>query len=454
MRRHVACAALLAATVGSGPTPAQVDGSLDAGFGASGSRRIPFDLTDSTLGDAPAAVAVEPGGRIVVAGAAQNGAWGIDGAIARLDSSGNLDPGFGSGGRIVFGFANDDPLTDVLVLPDGRVLVAGTRPWGWGPDPEIFVQAFGASGAALGSWYQADSLDAAWPAAKLARDPASGKILVGYTVTYGSSTFVRVVRLNGDLSRDSGYGFLGSLDVQHPGGVPLALADLEVLEDGTLVVAGSASTALGFDFFVARADAAGWLDAGFGAQGCQIVPVDLAPFGDDFAASVAADAQRRILIAGVGRSTLYSDRAAVLVRLTADGAVDSTFNGGEPLVVADTDGDDALGGLAVQSDGRIAVAGKVFGPASPMFFAARYWPDGSADWSFGSFGVFTANFPSSPNDDYAVALALSGGRPVLVGPAEWSAPDYDFGVMRLNSALVFADDLERGSTGAWSLEAP
>jgi hypothetical protein len=52
------------------------------------------------------------------------------------------------------------------------------------------------------------------------------------------------------------------------------------------------------------------------------------------------------------------------------------------------------------------------------------------------------------------ALALQGGRPILVGPAEWSAPDYDFGVMRLTSSLIFADDLERGSTGGWSAATP
>lgn len=123
-------------------------------------------------------------------------------------------------------------------------------------------------------------------------------------------------------------------------------------------------------------------------------------------------------------------------------------------MVADTNGDDSMNGVVVQSDGRIVVAGEVQGAASPMFFAARYLEDGSTDWSFGSFGVFTANFPNSPNDDYAVALALQGGRAILVGPAEWSAPDYDFGVMRLLSSLIFNDNFDRGSTGGWSAAAP
>lgn len=452
--RSRAAAVLLAALLWSSPAPAQSEGTLDPAFGSSGSRRIAFDLAGSTLDDAPAAVATQPDGRIVVAGAAQNGAWGIDGALARLDPSGNLDAGFGSGGRIVFGFAVDDPLTDVLVAPDGGLLVAGSRPSGVGPDPEIFVQRFTANGAISSSYAVSVALEPSAPAVRLALEPGSDRILVAFTQTWLATTWVTVIRLDPDLGRDTSYGFLGSLDILDPLEAPLTLADLAVADDGTLTVAGTYQGVLGGDFFVARADSGGTLEPGFGGEGMRVVAVDLASFGEDRAVALAVDPQGRALVAGHAIATGFDDPAAVLVRLTATGQIDASFNGGEPLVAADTEGDDSLNGIVVQSDGRLVVAGKVHGAASPMFFAARYLDDGSADWSFGSFGVFTANFPSSPNDDYAVALALDGGRPILVGPAEWNAPDYDFGVMRLNSALIFSDDLERGTSAGWSRTVP
>lgn len=449
MRSRAALLALLFVALGARSGAAQ-DGMLDPAFGSSGTRRIAFDLPGSTLSDLPNAVAVQTGGGIVVVGGAQNGAWGVDGAVARLTPSGAIDAGFATNGRLWFGFSVDDPLTDVLVEPDDQIVVAGSRPSGWGPDPEVFVQRLTATGGWSSGYYYPTTVEPASPAVRIARDRSTGRILVGYTSTASGYTSVRVFRLNPDLSRDWGFGFLGALQIDRPTGGVLLLTDLEVVEDGSILVVGSAWGGFGFDLFAARGDATGWLDPTFGVGGYREIAVDLDLYADDFATALAVDAAGRILIASRSQGPGFVDFAAALVRLTASGAPDPAFNGGQPLVVADTAGDDSMGGLAVQSDGRIVVAGKVQGAASPMFFAARYWPDGSADWSFGSFGVFSANFPNSPNDDYAVALALQAGRPILVGPAEWSAPDYDFGVMRLGSALLFADDFERGTTGGWS----
>ena len=455
MTRQLPAAALLAAALGAAGSLAQTDGTLDTAFDFDGSARVPFDLPDSSLKDLPVAVVVQPDGRVVVVGTVDDGTLHRDVAVARLTSAGALDPGFGTGGKYVAQYSYDEVASAVALLADGSILVAGS--WGIVPpgSPTVFLRVLSAAGAEVtgaGIPVNGTLLE---PRVGLAYDRTAGKIYVAFSRQVSTTPTIAILRLNEDLSTDFGYGASGLLEVEHFLGAPLYVRALALDGQGRLVVGATEGGSGGLDFCVMRATSGGALDATFGSggHGYQTVPIELVAGGDDDLQALAVDASGRILLAGAAQNTLYSDRAAVLARLTASGASDPAFNGGAPLIVADTLGDDSLGGLAVQSDGRIVVAGKVFGPSS-RFFAARYWPDGAADWSFGSFGQFSANFPNSPNDDYAVALALSGGRAVLVGPAEWSAPDYDFGVMRLASALIFADDLERGSTGAWSLAAP
>lgn len=293
---------------------AQADGTLDTSFGFAGSSRIPFDLPESTLRDVPSAVAVQSNGGIVVVGGAQNGAWGVDGAVARLTAGGQIDTGFATNGRFWFGFAVDDPLTDVLVEPDDQIVVAGSRPSGWGPDPEIFVQRLTANGVSSSGWYVAATVEPAWPTVRIARERATGRILVGYTSTASGWTSVRVVRLNPDLSRDWSYGFIGMLQIDHPTGGQLSLADLEVREDGSVVVVGSAWNGIDYNLFAARADATGWLDAAFGSGGYSEIAVDLEPYANDFAASLAVDAAGRILIAGSSQGPGFVDYATEIGR--------------------------------------------------------------------------------------------------------------------------------------------
>jgi uncharacterized delta-60 repeat protein len=95
-------------------------GQLDGGFGTGGKVR-----TDIGGADWASAVAIAPGGDVVVAGAS-----GRDVAAARYDAAGRLDPTFGGGGTIVTDLGGDDSAVAVVVQPDNRIVAAGQR----GPD--------------------------------------------------------------------------------------------------------------------------------------------------------------------------------------------------------------------------------------------------------------------------------------------------------------------------------
>src|SRR5439155_10672104 len=95
------------------------DGSVDLTFGSGG--RV---VTDFGGDDAAFALAVQPDGKIVVAGVSTGGG-SMDFALARYDSDGALDATFGSGGRVVTDLGGQDEAFALVVQPDGRLVAAG-----------------------------------------------------------------------------------------------------------------------------------------------------------------------------------------------------------------------------------------------------------------------------------------------------------------------------------------
>jgi uncharacterized delta-60 repeat protein len=103
------------------------DGMIDDAFGNHGWAFVAFDL-GSSLADQANAIAIDSQGRIVLAGIAQS-ATSYDMGIARLLDSGEPDPDFGSGGRVVVAFnrgdSNADTAASITVLPDDGLLIGG-----------------------------------------------------------------------------------------------------------------------------------------------------------------------------------------------------------------------------------------------------------------------------------------------------------------------------------------
>ena len=99
------------------------DGSRDPSFGSNG--RVSVRFPGSVLDDEPAALAIQPNGKIVAAGFFAS-ADGADFAVVRLLKSGALDTTFGAGGRVTHPLvAATDTATAVAILADGDILAAG-----------------------------------------------------------------------------------------------------------------------------------------------------------------------------------------------------------------------------------------------------------------------------------------------------------------------------------------
>jgi uncharacterized delta-60 repeat protein len=113
-------------------------GSIDDSFGDAGLVGFPSTGRSDALGD----MALDPQGRIVLAGQlSPHGSSESRVAVARLLPSGELDPGFGQGARVAaLGIGNGGEA--VAIDPAGRIVVAGFSLWPSGaPLPELLASA-------------------------------------------------------------------------------------------------------------------------------------------------------------------------------------------------------------------------------------------------------------------------------------------------------------------------
>lgn len=223
--------------------------------------------------------------------------------------------------------------------------------------------------------------------------------------------------------------------------------------DGKIVIVGYAEVTSGSstakNVAVARLNADGSFDTAFGNSGRVWFRVYNAPDKHAIGYAVKIDRHGRILIAGAAQFTAGTDDYDFFVaRLLPDGTFDPAFDGGEAVIPIDQAAPmrDFAYDLALQSDGRILVAGTSSRSASADSFAVvRLLDNGAIDATFGTNGVRVGTFaPGSGFDDAGTAIALAGGRLYIAGrgASGTGAGLLDFGIARLKLDLIFADGFE------------
>jgi len=198
---------------------------------------------------------------------------------------------------------------------------------------------------------------------------------------------------------------------------------------GRILVAGYATNSSGNkDVAIWRLTSDGALDSSFGTGG--IVTIAGSAGGDDLAHAIAVDSSGQILVAGETKGSSYID--AALWRLEEDGDIDSTFGSSGLKTLAGLR-DDIARDLEIQSDGMIVVVGYAKYTTTDMI-VWRVKSDGSAlDSTFGSGGV--RFYTSGYGNDYALGVALdSSGRILVAGDVSTSTGDFDMALVRLTTA--------------------
>jgi uncharacterized delta-60 repeat protein len=359
-------------------------GSLDGTFGTGGIVKI--DLGLSASGEA---VAIDPSGRIVVAGNTIRSNL-LDNnyvIVARYGADGSEDRTFGSGG-VGFTLAdmNGVDVTGLAIDHSGRIVVVGTI---GGSFPRgIFVARYSADG----------SLDATFGTGGVVRTLFEAPDVEAFCETVAIDATDRIVVV-GTVTSDAGgvnferaivlvrYTTNGNLDSTFGGGAGVRRTrvfyfetrgrDVAIDPSGRILVAGwgSANFSGGTEpeqvqSFVVRYKSDGTRDVGFGNvpdEAVATIPIE----GGAIAEALALDHSGRIAVAF--RTGLHEDGSNArfgVMRYTADGLPDAALgNGG---TVTTQIGTGALANaVATDSSDRIVVAGKSGGGASSII-AARY----------------------------------------------------------------------------------
>ena len=395
-------------------------GTLDASF--SGDGKVVTSLGGQY--DVAIAVEVQPDGRIVLAGGAGDpSSFGL----VRYNENGTLDTSFGSGGKVVTAFtADNDAAFGLALQPDGKILAAGLSA---GATITTALARYGAGGVLDTTFGSGGKLSTDLATGDDAFSDvavqADGKIVV--VGVAGDAADFALLRYTSTGAPDTSFGSNGMVITPIGSGDDEAFSVL-VQPDGKIVAAGVSATGSAFDFALARYTASGTLDTGFGSGGKVVTPIGA---GADYGLSVALQADGKILVAGTSWNGSNYDFA--LARYDASGTLDAGFGSGGKVVTPIGAGDDWGWSVAVQANGRILVSGTTYAGASGDsdgdFAVACYRADGTLDAGFGTGGILVTGIGAG--SDAGVGLALQPDGRVVVAGTSWNGTDNDFAALRL-----------------------
>ena len=361
------------------------NGSLDTSFDGDGLVTTDFGSYDSGY-----AVMIQSSGaigpiRIVVAGKALVGNHD-NFAVAKYFLNGALDTAFDGDGKITTPIGDYSSSGYAMVLQSGKIVVAG-----YSTTPNIFNQIsedfavvrYELSNGSLDATFDGDGIriddigNRSPLGARAVAIQPDGKFLLAGSIGGGSAATPVLARYNSNATLDTSFGF-GEGIFYDPFRQFNAVA---IQTDGKIVVAGG-------DGFL-RYNTDGSFDLAGVASGVNVNAMAIQPDG-------------KLVVAGY--SFVSNDLEFAVARFNANGTLDGSFDGDGIVVTPMGTTLDMATALAIQSDGRIVIAGQ----AGNTFAAARYNPDGSLDTSFNFDGKVTTPVDTSFNGGKALAIQPDG----------------------------------------------
>jgi uncharacterized delta-60 repeat protein len=348
------------------------DGAIDTTFGTGG--KVSTDIDGGS--DQAFAVALQADGKIVVAGSNDVSPKGKSFALVRYNADGSLDATFGTGGKVVTSFGSQsDTAYAVVVQPDGRIVAGGhTNTATRGVDFALaryqangaLDASFGANGQVVMPIHAGNSRDSIYA---LALQTTGGELKI---VAAGGEGDFTVARFNANGSIDAGFGIGQGLDAVF-GTVIGAARAVIVTPDNKIVVSGHAD----HDFAVLQLSEDGIADAGFGGTGRVVTKVSTTNW--DEAHAVVRQADGKIVVGGWVYAGNSSSGDFVVVRYNTDGTLDAGFGTGGITITAVAPGTKADEGraLVLQSDERVPTVRSLLAgsanDANQDFAVTRYW---------------------------------------------------------------------------------
>lgn len=416
---------IVVAGVSAGPTTAfsvarfNADGSRDVTFGANGLVTTQFPNSSN---DQANAVAIQPDGKIVVAGSTIVSGLQEFGVL-RYNPNGTLDTTFGKSGFVTIPIANvNSSMTQamaVAIQTDGRIVIAGTA-----------ENAFASTGPIIGA-SDTSPIEIFSPNHGL----STGQTITianvaGNTAANGTWTITVVDPNNFTLNGSAGNGL-------YTGGT-----------GGNVLGTWSGGIVTTSEFAVARIYSDGLQDSDFNGNGMTVFNVGptisqgKVPVSKDAITSMALQPDGQIVVAGYTNTLATNDGlniptaaqphtwnfAVARINVT-NGLLDRSFAGG----IINLDffhalfggrvyglGDDMAEDVLVQPDGKIVVAGRTWMDDSskvfPSFGVARFTTGGVLDTTLNGDGLIYTDLSPDFSDaqDVAYSVAIQGDGKIVV----------------------------------------
>lgn len=400
-------------------TPSGTPGVLDTTFGTSGMTLLPVG---PGTGFGATGLARQSDGRFLVVGTGDSPAAT---KIARYRANGTLDTAFGAGGVVTLPAFSGDEFHGWAVSVDAadRIVVAGDVDDAGSTDTLAGLVRLSSDGIVEAGFGGAtDGLvrftagDSGNARARgVIVDRGSGTIYVAGRAWNAGRDATFVTARTATGATDGTYHG-GSPLVDQPSGTDIKVNAMTLDASGRVVLAGDATQSATQGPFVRRYTTAGAVDASFNGGDPLFAPVPGADFAGAEAITVQSDGR---LIVG-GYSYAGSTSCMLLARVTAAGGLDGDFGSAGRVTYCPGQYGSASG-VAVNGDG-IYAAGHVYGSSATQVLLARFTSAGALDASFNG-GAFQQRITGG--DATASAVVLDGFDPVIAGSylTSLSSPD-------------------------------
>ena len=340
-------------------------GDIDPAFTASDARVLTrVGTSDSEARD----VLVQPDGKIIVIGKGAVTNISGDFAVVRYNLDGSLDMTFGIGGKAIVAVGIQDSRAIAAVLQsDGKILVVGEARANNVNGTDFALVRFNPDGSldeSFGSGGKVISpfIDNSIDTAVSVALQTDGKIVVGGR----SNALFAVARYHSNGSLDLSFGINGKTTT--------ALGNLGdfgqavvVQTDGKIILAGNTSSESGpgnaiYQIGLVRYNSDGSLDSSFDSDGKVLTLIGNYSICRD----VVLQANGKIIIGGTATSSSGGSLDFAMARYNQDGSLDASFGNGGKVLTPVSNGSDTLASLTLRADGKLIAAGvaqQIFGTA-------------------------------------------------------------------------------------------
>jgi uncharacterized delta-60 repeat protein len=338
------------------------NGSLDTSFNGTGKVTTAFGPS----WDNAAALVRQPDGKFVAAGVSNNGS-NDDFALARYNPNGSPDTSFNGTGQVTtaIGTGNDRGLA-LALQPDGKLVVAGRS--NNGSDDDFALARYNPNGSPdtsfNGTGKVTTAIGVADDTGNAVALQADGKIVVAGDTRINGQLTVALARYNPNGSLDTSFNGTGKVTTAI--GSTSAAHEVVLQPDGKLVIAGVGTNSSQFVFALARYNPNGSLDTSFNGTGMVTTPIGS---GENVAEDLVLQPDGKIAVTGF--SYVGSRRFFALARYKSNGSLDTGFNGTGKVTTA-VGRDDEAYGLILQPDGKLVAAGVVWDGSNAIFGLVRY----------------------------------------------------------------------------------